>query len=187
MHAGIPHLAKKIAAAGMACAALLAMPAGAVSITVKDPNGKPLPTVMVSRQPVKAAAVDTSDNGYPASGKPQQAYVELARFTDAQGQADIPAAEHPWKIRLRKPGYRDLSLLAADLGGKPIVMAAESDPAALADDELTAGRGLALICGMVTQLSYRNQGSEVIALIGCDQASDQVPSAPAGEGLGREA
>ncbi|MCC7311394.1 MAG: SpoIIE family protein phosphatase [Sulfuritalea sp.] len=59
--------------------------------------------------------------------------------------------------------------------------------AALADDELTAGRGLALICGMVTQLSYRNQGSEVIALIGCDQASDQVPSAPAGEGLGREA
>jgi hypothetical protein len=106
MHAGIPHLAKKIAAAGMACAALLAMPAGAVSITVKDPNGKPLPTVMVSRQPVKAAAVDTSDNGYPASGKPQQAYVELARFTDAQGQADIPAAEHPWKIRLRKPGYQ---------------------------------------------------------------------------------
>ena len=135
MHAGIPHLAKKIAAAGMACAALLAMPAGAVSITVKDPNGKPLPTVMVSRQPVKAAAVDTSDNGYPASGKPQQAYVELARFTDAQGQADIPAAEHPWKIRLRKPGYQDLNLLAADLGGKPIVMAAESDPAALAEQQ----------------------------------------------------
>ena len=103
MHAGIPHLAKKIAAAGMACAALLAMPAGAVSITVKDPNGKPLPTVMVSRQPVKAAAVDTSDNGYPASGKPQQAYVELARFTDAQGQADIPAtwAANPssWQLK----------------------------------------------------------------------------------------
>ncbi len=95
---------------------LLTAPAGAVLITVNDPDGKPVPTVMVSRQPVKAAAVDTSDNGYPASGKLQQAYVELARFTDAAGHADIPAAEHPWKIRLRKPGYQDRTILATELG-----------------------------------------------------------------------
>ena len=135
MRTRIQHTVAKMAAAGMACATLLTTPAGAVPITVKDPDGKPVPTVMVSRQPVRVAAVDTSDNGYPANGKLQQAYVELARFTDAQGQTDIPAAEHPWKIRLRKPGYQDLSILASELGNKAIVMEPERDPAALAEQQ----------------------------------------------------
>jgi virginiamycin B lyase len=135
MYARIPrHLAPMIGA-GLACTVLLASPVGAVPITVKDPDGKPVPTVMVSRQPVTVATVDTSDNGYPANGKPQQAYVELARFTDAQGQTDIPAAEHPWKIRLRKPGYQDRSVLASELGSKAIVMAPERDSAALAEQQ----------------------------------------------------
>lgn len=128
MHARIPP---RMAAAVWALA-LLAAPAGAVTVTVKDPAGQLLPTVMVSRQPVAPAAVDTSDNGYPASGKPQQAYVELARFTDARGHAEIPPADHPWKIRLRKPGYQDLTVEAATLGNKALVMAPENDPAALA-------------------------------------------------------
>ena len=132
MHARTPQRRAGILWAGVVATALLASPAGAVPITVKDPEGKPVPTVMVSRQPVKPAVVDTSDNGYPASGRPQQAYIELARFTDAQGHADIPPAEHPWKIRLRKPGYQDLTVMASDLSGKALVMAPEHDPAALA-------------------------------------------------------
>ena len=135
MRTRIQHTVATMAAAGMACAALLTTPAGAVPITVKDPDGKPVPTVMVSRQPVRTAVIDTSDNGYPASGKRQQAYVELARFTDARGQTDIPAAEHPWKIRLRKPGYQDRSIEAAELGSKAIVMEPERDPAALAEQQ----------------------------------------------------
>lgn len=58
--------------------------------------------------------------------------------------------------------------------------------AALADGELNAGRGLTLIHGMVMQLSYSNQGSEVIALIGGDQTSNPGPAAVTGEGPGRE-
>src|SRR5450830_293585 len=105
--------------------------AQALPISVTDPSGKPLATVMVSRQPIKPAVVDTSDNGYAASGKPQQAWFEMARFTDAAGRADLPADEHPWQIRLRKPGYQDRTIASNELG-KPLVMSAENDPAALA-------------------------------------------------------
>ena len=128
----IPHHAARAAALCATLAGLLALPASALTVTVQDPAGKPVPTVMVSRQPVSPAVVDISDNGYPASGKLQQSSVELARFTDAQGQADIPPAEHPWKIRLRKPGYQDLTVPASAMGTQPLVMLPERDPAALA-------------------------------------------------------
>ena len=49
MRTRIQHTVATMAAAGMACAALLTTPAGAVPITVKDPDRKPGPTVMVSR------------------------------------------------------------------------------------------------------------------------------------------
>ena len=114
-----------------ALAAWLAGPAVAVPVSVTDPAGKPLATVMVSRQPVKPAVVDASDNGYAASGKPQQAYFEFARFTDAAGATDIPAPAHPWQIRLRKPGYQDRIVAVGDLA-KPLVMAPVPDAAALA-------------------------------------------------------
>jgi streptogramin lyase len=116
-----------LAAAACAAGAALAAP-----ITVVDAAGKPLATVMVSRQPVKPAAIDTSDNGYPASGKPQQAYIEITRFTDSAGRVDIPPAEHPWQIRLRKPGYQDRILAPADLKGK-LAMNVETDATALAE------------------------------------------------------
>jgi len=121
---------RRAAAAGTSC--LMLSQAAAVTIRVTDPSGKPVPTVMVSRQPVKPAVVDTSDNGYPAHGKVQQAYVELTRFTDASGRADIPATDHAWKIRLRKPGFQDLTVAAPDLGSKALVMTPERDVAALA-------------------------------------------------------
>ena len=112
-------------------ATLLAGSALALPVRVQDPAGKPLATVMVSRVPVSPAAVDKSDNGYATSGKPQQAFFELARFTDASGATDIPPAEHPWQIRLRKPGYKDLTVPVSALD-KPLVMALETDVAALA-------------------------------------------------------
>ena len=125
-----------VAPSSLSLLLLLAMglgssPAQAAAITVQDVHGQPLPTVMVSRQPVKPAKVDASDNGYPASGQPQQAFFELARFTDAQGQADMPPADHPWQIRLRKHGYKDQTVDSTKLG-QALVMQAETDPAALA-------------------------------------------------------
>ncbi len=115
-----------------ALAACLAGQALAVGVTVTDPAGKPLATVMVSRKPVKPEPMATSDNNYPPSGVPQKALFELARFTDAQGHADIPPAGHPWQLRLRKPGYKDLTVPQAEVGTKPLVMQPEVDAAALA-------------------------------------------------------
>lgn len=111
--------------------ALGALQATAAPVQVVDAHGKPLATVMVSRQPVKAAVVDTSDNGYAPSGKVQQAFVEVTRFTDTLGRTDIPAAEHAWQLRLRKTGYKDRTVSPAE-ASKPVVMQAETDPAELA-------------------------------------------------------
>jgi streptogramin lyase len=86
---------------------------------------------MVSRQPVQPAPVDTSENGYAATGRPQQALVELTRFTDARGRAELPEVNFAWKLRLRKPGYQDRTLTAAQTL-TPVVMQTETDPAALA-------------------------------------------------------
>ncbi len=110
---------------------LAALQLHAAPVQVVDAQGKPLATVMVSRQPVQAAVVDTSDKGYAPSGKVQQAFVEVTRFTDAQGRTNIAAADHPWQLRLRKAGYQDRVVSATD-AAKPLVMQAETDPAALA-------------------------------------------------------
>lgn len=110
---------------------LLGFAAFATPVTVQDRAGKALATVMVSRQPVKPALVDASDNGYPKSGSLQQAYFEQASFTDAKGLTDVPEASHPWQVRLRKPGYKDVTVPSTALD-KPVVMQAESDAAALA-------------------------------------------------------
>jgi streptogramin lyase len=131
MNTRIWHRLAQAAWTVAATTTLFAAPTSAATVTVTDPTGKPIATVMVSRQPVKAAVVDTSDNGYPANGKPQQALFEVARFTDASGRAELPAADHPWQIRLRKPGYQDRTVPASELG-KPLVMLPEKDAAALA-------------------------------------------------------
>lgn len=111
--------------------ALFALQLQAAPVQVVDTKGKPLATVMVSQQPVKPAATDTSDNGYATPGSVQQAFVEVTRFTDAQGRTDVPAADHPWKLRLRKAGYKD-RLISPSEAGKPVVMQTETDPAELA-------------------------------------------------------
>jgi streptogramin lyase len=116
----------------LALAVAGSMSALADPVSVVDANGKPLATVMVSRQPVNVAAIDTSDNGYPANGKPQRAIFEVTRFTDVGGRTDIPADSHPWHIRLRKPGYQDRMVAADELRSQPLVMVRETDPAALA-------------------------------------------------------
>jgi streptogramin lyase len=118
-----------LALALLACAASAAL---AAPVTVVDSAGEPLSAVMVTRQPVTPAAIDTSENGYPASGRPQQAHVEITRFTDRAGRVQIPPAAHAWQIRLRKPGYRDRVIAAADFRDS-LALEAETDATALAE------------------------------------------------------
>jgi virginiamycin B lyase len=110
----------------------LALPAQALSVRVVDAQGKPLTSVMVSLTPQEAAKVDTSDNGYAQSGKPQRAIFESHRFTNGQGQVDLPESAVPWKLRLRKPGFQDVLIDAKDFKGKALTLPLETDPLALA-------------------------------------------------------
>ena len=104
----------------------------ALSISVIDANGKPVPTAMVSRVPVALAPVDTSDNGYATSGKPQQGWYEVHQFTNTAGSVDISPADHPWSLVIKKPGFRSLKLDASALGKKPLVLERETDAMELA-------------------------------------------------------
>ena len=43
-------------------------PSFATQLSVSDPAGQPLATVMVRERPADGPQLDTSDNGYPAPG-----------------------------------------------------------------------------------------------------------------------
>ena len=96
-----------------ACALLLALShpgAQALTLKVRGEDGQPLGLVMVTQVANPAAAIDASDNGYPASGKLQQGPFETTRFTDGKGRAMLPDRARPFRLRLRKPGFRLLTL-----------------------------------------------------------------------------
>ena len=119
------------------CALLLGMAwatAQAADFTVNGPDGKPLPLVMVTRSATSPAKIDDSDNGYAASGKLQLGSFEHSRFSDAQGRVRLPDAPGDYRVRLRKPGFKDALIGTADLS-KPASwrMEAETDPKALAE------------------------------------------------------
>lgn len=108
----------------------------AADFTVTGPDGQPLALAMVTRTATQSTPVDASDNGYPAPGQLQQGQFEYTRFSDAQGRVHLPDAPGDYRVRLRKPGYRDrvieptaLATLAAWR------MEVESDPKALAEQQ----------------------------------------------------
>jgi len=106
----------------------------AADYQVQGPDGKPLPLVMVTRAPTQPAVIDTSDNGYAPTGKLQQGTFEFTGFTDLRGRVHLPDAPGDYRVRLRKPGFKDLSVEPALLA-KPGSwrMEAETDLRALAE------------------------------------------------------
>lgn len=120
-----------------ACTLLLALSysgAQAMTLQVRTEDGMPLGLVMVTQVANPAVVIDASDNGYPASGKLQQGLFETTRFTDAKGQAVLPDSARPFRLRLRKPGFKLLTLEAADLGANRVLtLVAETDTRALAE------------------------------------------------------
>lgn len=112
--------------------ALVCNVANALSISITDVNGKPIPVVMVSRVPDTPAKVDVSDDGYAASGKLQQGSVEVHRFTDTAGSTEISPADFPWHLVIKKPGFRTVKVEASALTKKAIVLERETDAMELA-------------------------------------------------------
>lgn len=128
-----------IAVSTLALASLTApMMSAALALTVKiaATDARPLDLVMVTRLPANPPAADASDNGYPASGKVQQGLFELTRFSDAAGKVEFPNTQGAFRLRLRKPGFRDLVVAPADLhDGITLTMVAETDAMALAEQK----------------------------------------------------
>ena len=85
----------------------MALCAQAASFQVTGPDGKPLGLVMVTRTATEPEKLDATDNGYAAPGKLQQGALEHTRFSNALGWVRLPDVPGPYRVRLRKPGYRD--------------------------------------------------------------------------------
>ncbi len=120
--------------AWIAWALTLSASVHALDLQVRGEDGRPVGLVMVTLAPEAPAKVDDSDNGYPASGKPQQARFEHTRFTDARGAATLPGVDWPWTLHLRKPGYQELRLSGKEMAKKPVLtLKVEHDVRALAE------------------------------------------------------
>ncbi len=99
---------------------LSAAPAGtAVELAFTDPDGAPLPLVMVTRTPTDVPAADLSDDGYTPHGVTNTAATVVTRFTNGQGLVSFPAPGGPTRYRARAQGYQDLQFESPEA---PIVM-----------------------------------------------------------------
>ncbi|NOY17572.1 MAG: hypothetical protein GXP23_11755, partial [Gammaproteobacteria bacterium] len=82
----------------------------ALTFTVTNEAGEPLPQVMFSRYPLEAPPADLADNGYAPNGVTNQAATSLTRFTNAQGVVTFDDMDSPVKYRARAQGYVDAYL-----------------------------------------------------------------------------
>ena len=113
---------------------VLGTTADAATLTVTDPSGDALATVMVRERRVGGPALDTSDDGYPAPGVTQIVAPEITRFTDASGQVSFDGRDEPMEYLLRKPGYQDLVIQPPpDEQEIAVTLVAETDPVKLAE------------------------------------------------------
>lgn len=114
--------------------ALVGLHAQAVTLVIQGTDAKPLGLVMVTQIPAPTSKIDTSDNGYAASGKLQQGTFETTRFTDARGLVNLPTVKGAYSLRLRKQGFKDLVIESDKLGARTaLAMAVETDARALAE------------------------------------------------------
>ncbi|MGQ0683132.1 Vgb family protein [Bradyrhizobium sp.] len=128
--------AKAVASVTVLASVLALTPSVALTLTVeiRGADTRPLDLVMVTRLPANPPTADASDKGYPMPGKIQQGTFELTRFSNADGKVEFPDEKAAFRLRLRKPGFRDLVVAPADLhDGIRLTMAAETDALALAE------------------------------------------------------
>lgn len=119
------------------CAFILtavALPAQALQLHIHDEAGQPLPMAMLSIKAERPWRAAGDDNGYPHERSEQRISPEITAFAGQDGRVQIDYPENvTLKLRVRLPGYRDLSLsgIASD-AHLELALQAETDPAALA-------------------------------------------------------
>ena len=124
-------LLRSFTAAALATASLHA---AALTLSVDAADGRPLGLVMVTVYPANPPKISTVDNGYAPTGQAQPGRFEQTGFTGASGAVTLPDPVGPWHLRLRKPGYKDLKVEAADALAKGrFTMTPETGARALAE------------------------------------------------------
>ena len=126
-----PMMARSVAALLWLATAL---PAFATTLTVSDPSGQPLATVMVRERRADGPNLDTSDNGYQAPGITRVVSPEITRFTDASGRVAFGDRDEPMEFLVRKPGFQDLALKPPlEQRELAVTLLPETDPLKLAE------------------------------------------------------
>ena len=86
----------------------------ALTFTVTNEAGEPLPQVMISRYPLDTPAANLADNGYAPNGVTNPAATSVTRFTNAQGTLTFDDRISPVRYRARAQGYVDAQLTETD-------------------------------------------------------------------------
>jgi len=130
--ARIPRNRRSIAVAAMLMAATA--PSLATVLTVNDPSGQPLATVMVRERRAEGPGLDTSDDGYQAPGVARTVVPEITRFSDAAGRIEFADRSEPMEYLVRKPGYQDLAIKPLlEPRALAVTLQPETDPVKLAE------------------------------------------------------
>jgi len=112
----------------------LSAPSFATTLTVTDPAGQPLATVMVRERRADGPNLDTSDNGYPAPGVARFVAPEITRFSDAAGRVEFADRSESMEYLVRKPGYQDLAVRPPlETRELAVTLVPETDPVKLAE------------------------------------------------------
>jgi streptogramin lyase len=112
----------------------LTTPTLATTLTVNDPSGQPLATVMVRERRADGPNLDTSDGGYQAPGVTRVVSPEITRFTDAAGRVAFADRSEPMEYLVRRPGYQDLAIKPpVEQRELAVALVPETDPVKLAE------------------------------------------------------
>ncbi len=137
----------------------LCAPASAIMVTVTDPAGQPLATVMVRERRADGPNLDTSDNGYQAPGVARVVVPEITRFSDAAGRVAFADRTEPMEYLVRKPGFQDLAVKPLlETRELAVTLVPETDPVKLAEARPASSWLGALDLGdRDTQLHFQTQ------------------------------
>ncbi len=112
----------------------LAAPVSATTLTVTDPAGQQLATVMVRERRAAGPGLDTSDDGYPEPGVAHVVEPEITRFTNAAARVEFADRSDPMEYLVRKPGFQDLAIQPPlETRELPVTLVPETDPLRLAE------------------------------------------------------
>jgi streptogramin lyase len=128
------RISKALGAATAVLLLALSAPALATTLTVNDPSGQPLATVMVRERRADGPNLDTTDNGYQAPGVTRVVSPEITRFTDAAGRVEFADRSEPTEYLVRRPGYQDLATKPPlEQRELTVTLVPETDPVKLAE------------------------------------------------------